>query len=383
MGPFESFLQRAWESRFEFYGNRSPDGLQELFSLDAFDTLIGARNTGLSLVSGGIARPYSKTVVDVRQIYSVVYDAYANGSSVLQTEIQENWPPLASLCRKMTEEYLACGLALAQPVTANAYLTPARSQAFKLHYDNHCAIILQIHGTKDWKLFDPELKLPVDRCLSPIDPGSLKAPCFEGTLTAGDILYIPRGFPHVAEATDQSSLHITLSLKTQTWAEMMHTLFLKNAELRRSFRSSAEAGEDYLYFKQFIYPVIMDMDVNKHLEEIRYRRSLSPSGSGRPGFNEIDRLGSLATDSVVIRDAEVSCKHKVRDGKLWLFYGEKTMSFNLDLKPAIAYVCEHARFSAEDLPAIADPSEALQLIRMLMIKGVVIAADNKEMSVLY
>jgi len=42
-------------------------------------------------------------------------------------------------------------------VGSNAYLTPAGSQGFAPHYDDVEAFVLQLEGSKDWKLYDVSL----------------------------------------------------------------------------------------------------------------------------------------------------------------------------------------------------------------------------------
>ncbi|KFH04408.1 histone lysine demethylase JmjC NO66 [Toxoplasma gondii VAND] len=49
----------------------------------------------------------------------------------------------------------------------------------------------------------------------PDDPGK---PLLEFVLKEGDILYIPRGFPHAAVTTEEPSLHITLTVPTAEFA---------------------------------------------------------------------------------------------------------------------------------------------------------------------
>ena len=48
--------------------------------------------------------------------------------------------------------------------------------------------------------------------------------CTNLTLTAGDVLYLPRGMVHVASTSTSTSIHMTYQLQTKghTWAELRY-----------------------------------------------------------------------------------------------------------------------------------------------------------------
>src|SRR4029078_6381249 len=49
----------------------------------------------------------------------------------------------------------------------------------------------------------------------------LAEPLLDLTLTAGDCLYVPRGYPHSAETTDSASEHLTIGLVAITWQRVI------------------------------------------------------------------------------------------------------------------------------------------------------------------
>nr|TKS10397.1 hypothetical protein D5086_0000084550 [Populus alba] len=112
-------------------------------------------------------------------------------------------------------------------VGANIYLTPPNSQGLARHCDDHCVFVCQLFGTKQWTIYPrPNLQLP--RLYDPFDrehclgeQNSL-AECRKFQLREGDILYIPRGFPHEACTHDDGSsdlarfsLHVTFGVEVE------------------------------------------------------------------------------------------------------------------------------------------------------------------------
>lgn len=135
------------------------------------------------------------------------------------------------------------GLAIlfGQPSTGvNMYLTPPNSQGLARHRDDHCVLVCQIRGVKRWKIFPnpcprlPRLYEPVDDLLDLESENELIDGCKEFLLREGDILYIPRGFPHEActiiddakpNGNAESSLHLTLAIEIEPpfeWEGFVH-----------------------------------------------------------------------------------------------------------------------------------------------------------------
>lgn len=115
---------------------------------------------------------------------------------------------------------------LGLPVAANLYVTPARQHGLAPHYDDHDVFALQLAGTKQWRVHAEACGAHLPRLFA-----TRRAPQLDGaqpttfTLTAGDVLYIPRGWPHSAAAQDGMSTHLTLAVEVPPpfeWAAALH-----------------------------------------------------------------------------------------------------------------------------------------------------------------
>lgn len=121
-------------------------------------------------------------------------DQFARGSSIILQGLDEIWLPVEALCRALENE-------LKLAVHANAYITPPRAQAMPIHTDDHDVIALQVHGSKTWRTYPP------GRSSSSPDASASNV-----TLGMGDVLYVPKGAPHVAASRSESSIHIALAI---------------------------------------------------------------------------------------------------------------------------------------------------------------------------
>lgn len=162
-------------------------------------------------------------------------DAFLEGYSIALRGMELHFRTIASI---------ADGLAslFGQPSAGvNLYLTPTNSQGLVRHSDDHCVFVCQLIGVKRWTIF-PRSDRQLPRLYEPLDiPHDLQAEiqitdvCQQFLLKEGDVLYIPRGFPHEARTLNDDteefnnpiefSLHLTLAIEIEPpfeWEGFMH-----------------------------------------------------------------------------------------------------------------------------------------------------------------
>lgn len=161
---------------------------------------------------------------------------FQQGATLMLPQLHEVDATLADFCRAM-ESRLSCH------VQTNIYLTPPHAQGFKTHYDDHDVFVLQVSGSKSWRLYD----MPVDK---PFRGEGFRSgdheigdPVEEFVLEAGDCAYVPRGLLHDALTHgDDASLHITVGLIVKTWADLMLEVISEVALRHPEFRQSLPVG---------------------------------------------------------------------------------------------------------------------------------------------
>lgn len=166
---------------------------------------------------------------------------YTKGGTLAMAAMHQHVHSLRAFCNALHE-------LLGHPTQTNLYLTPADAQGFSPHYDSHDVFVLQVHGSKLWKIYESTIELP-DKALAFEKEGFVPGRVIdEFVLEQGDLLYIPRGLVHDAYTTDSSSLHITLGLLGYTWsqylAEAVIHLAKNDADFRR-FVSGKLTANDY------------------------------------------------------------------------------------------------------------------------------------------
>ncbi|MEJ7720151.1 MAG: cupin domain-containing protein [Ilumatobacteraceae bacterium] len=116
----------------------------------------GLRAPGFRLVRDGDTLPRAsvtraagignETVSDVIQPNKVL-ELFDSGASVVLQGLHFTNPALARLANNLA-------LDLDQPVQINAYLSPASARGLDLHFDFHDVLVVQLSGSKRWRVWD-------------------------------------------------------------------------------------------------------------------------------------------------------------------------------------------------------------------------------------
>ena len=181
------------------------------------------------------------------------------GSTLIVNAIQEYHPPVARLAREIEGD-------LATYVNVNLYASWHSTRGFATHWDDHDVFVIQVIGDKEWHLFSPSRPSPTAYDSQPNIEQPTR-PVWVGKLTAGDVLFIPRGWWHDARVDHANegvgSVHLTLSTRpiTGTWIlRWLETQLLTHEVFRRSTPLAADESVRADYFA-----TLADL-IREHLE---------------------------------------------------------------------------------------------------------------------
>jgi hypothetical protein len=147
------------------------------------------------------------------------HEAFSKGFSLVINRMNYRWPMIYQICELLARKALGFRL------NVNLYFTPANSQGFEAHFDWMEAFVLQIEGSKHWKLREfsnHSIRLPFPEQKFKPANDKLGSVVEELRMNPGDVLYIPSGMIHEAEtiSTKTSSVHLTIGMEIDlpfTW----------------------------------------------------------------------------------------------------------------------------------------------------------------------
>jgi len=238
----EEFFATHWERAHLLLGGRDATHYDSLIAVADLERMVShsdVRYPAIQLAKGGgylppaaftqVVKPGGESLAGLADVRKVM-DEYRRGASIALSAIHKTWAPLGAFCAKL--EAL-----LDHAVHANAYMTPGRADGFTAHYDVHEVFVLQIAGSKRWRLYPPIVELPHRTQLCTPQAYEGKVPTVEIDLQPGDLLYLPRGVGHSTTTSDSFSAHVTIGVTVHTWVDLIREglqAAVDQVELRRA-----------------------------------------------------------------------------------------------------------------------------------------------------
>lgn len=243
--PFDkqAFLDHYLEQQPLVISRNNPHYFEELLTLyDLNELMSRAENLGrLDVVVVNAGKKYQLTdYAQVETVGNVHIKSLLSISKVLQLLIQDKatiiinqaineWLPLRTLAANYAQE-------LNTMPGANIFIAPPKAECFGAHFDEHDLFILQIYGSKHWRIYENPIFLPLEPQNERYFDFSRLKLLYEIDLQQGDILYLPRGFVHDVTTTDMASVHISFGGQHLTWANIIRSFVTKLAKNNQLLR---------------------------------------------------------------------------------------------------------------------------------------------------
>ncbi len=284
------------------------------------------------------------------------------GVSFVVNGIDDDVPAIARLCDAMERR-------LGHTVWANAYVTHGQGGALAPHYDDHDVLVIQVEGKKTWFGHGSPVLWPITP--SP-DDHDFGPSVWEQRLEAGDVLYLPRGEVHHAEASGDTSVHVTFGIEPRRGVDLLETL-VETATRDPAFRQDltrlggpgALADQERL-LKDKLHALVEQTNFMAYLDSDDRRRPLRP----------MPHLGSspVSATSVVVPTVRRAIGDKFAfDEASPLMVGGATFTLSPSARRVLAYLCEHElgtpTLLLANLPELGDVQATCQAMDELVRQG--------------
>ncbi len=252
IAPFSlnEFMASHWPDKSLFVPSSAKkiENLLILPQLQSLENLIAARTTQIRACLPDFDDEYSSIMVGPSDALKV----YQNNMTLVFDLMQKQSPEIAESLKNITQdlglvvgsyEYNLC------QARSIAYATPAWCGT-RLHFDANANFIIQLSGTKKWKLAQNQSVLhPTERFTA----GSLEMPlalekqchaellhempedAVEYLMEPGSVLFVPRGVWHET-TTEEDSLSLNFTFSQPSWADVfsksIHGLLLNSPQWR-------------------------------------------------------------------------------------------------------------------------------------------------------
>ena len=319
---------------------------------------------------------------------------FSKGATIRIKAIERFCEPLGEFCRNLEAE-------LGFPVRANLYCTPGNSRGFNLHFDTHEVFVLQLSGTKQWQIFEPTVRLPLE-FVPPLpfenDRQALKRArggrpegqdvtndtevgplALEALLEPGDCLYLPRGFVHQAAAHDEPSVHLSIGVHVLTWLDLlsvaMGQLAYRNEDFRRAlpvgvFKEPNGTGDFEKEFGALAQLFGREALFGNAVSEIAESFARRPRpGSPPDNHDAVDDVSRVDSETRLAGNGPLRF-YLAADGTMaGLMCNVKELWLPVAFAPALRFVAERNLFRPGEIPGLVSDNGRLAFVRNLLKEG--------------
>ena len=374
VGDVDRFRERHWGRAPLVHSEAAKrvhafDDIASLNDLDHLVASVGLHASSVRMVRGGKAVPVSaytdsaaksSRLADPLVSAPLVYERFSEGATIVLESLHRYWKPLTDFCRDLE-------IALGHRLQTNAYITPPNSQGFDVHRDDHDVLVLQVSGAKHWVVFGRES----DDVLIDQD------------IERGDVLYIPKGFPHAATTGRSASAHLTVGILTHDSIDVVREV-VKLAEEEPLFRERLSGGGA-------IDPTALRKEVERNLEEMRawldkvdvdeltervarrMRTTSLPVFRGQ--LRQLQLLETLGDQTRVARRRGATCALFGREGALRVLLADRELEMPIGAAPAMEAISRRESLRVADLHEFLTPDSSMVLVRRLVREGLLEIVD--------
>jgi len=287
----------------------------------------------------------------------------AAGATIVLDCVEELAPKVRQLVSSFRD-------ALHASAHVNLYAGWHSQKGLDLHWDYQEIVVLQVSGRKRWQVYKSTRLNPLpDDEEAP--PKPVDAPVWDGMLEDGDMLYIPRGWWHVAFPVGEPSLHLTVATEPPLGTHLLKWLMAK-LQLHEVVRAEVPRLDDakgQIAYLNALRPLLCEALTDDAIAEFRHEwegvlQPISHIKLPDMPYVQIEALD----DSHRIRLAAAHHLHFIPNGDNWAFKADGMLwgGISPNLLPALEMLSDTKAWGFAELSARLDGEAAKADLRKIL-----------------
>jgi ribosomal protein L16 Arg81 hydroxylase len=372
----DEFVESYWEKRLLYLDGkrrRSFDEIVSMRDIDDFLSRTDIRHPSLRLVQNGKEIPLPEYTRELKLGAHVSHDLidneamfhhFSSGATIVLQFLQHNIPRFGRFTNSLEREF-NCN------VHGSCFVTPRGSQGFTSHYDTYSFFVLQIEGTKLWKIYSRTTLAPIREDRITDEPWIEKDATEEILLKPGDFLYVPRGLYHAAETNESASIHMTLGFFVPTWIDIIKAALVRcyqSESLRRAPQFPNGTLEDS-EIRQIMSFLSENLDLKAGLTSLNDEYFSRRVDGRRNRLADLANAAEMTPKTVVGLQEDLLFLTEQRGDHLILSFADKEIELPAAAKRTVEFLTTERALPIECIDDSNAPSSRLELVKLLVTEG--------------
>ena len=367
----DEFFANYWEKKTLVVQRKNPSYYGNLFSVQDFDDWTIRGNRGYIKTAEANSKKNSKWGGSSAAALEGILNDMRDGHTLILDSVNSSEPKLGMMCQRLTRETWA-------RFQTNIYLTPPRGKGFTPHWDNHDVFVLQVYGSKHWKVEKDRRLLP-DKDGVMFEDREFSGDVYEITLEQGDMLYLPRGTVHAAECGTDPSMHITLGAYPQTWDSLL--IAVVKAAIKQDDNLRLALPLDFMKGDGAAITRCLANELQKSATPEFLAQVFDSFKDRVIGESQFDISGSIISAyklSPLTLDDEIAARpgliYRTQPGEetVTLKIGTRAITFPDFFAEALEYAIDTPVYAVRDLPGDLEDEIKIVFIERLLQEGLVV-----------
>ena len=373
----EEFRAQYWERQPLVVHRDDPDYYGDLFTLDDFDAAVSRSPSYIKMNDAASGKGTTYKTPTVKGLESVLADMRDGGSLILE-KLERQEPKLGLFCRLLGQE-------LGHTFETDLYLTPPHGKSSIPHWDNVDVFILQVLGSKHWRIENERRIFPIRPYRMGGDGHEFRGDYTAFTVNQGDLVYIPRGFIHIAECGPEASLHISVGLVPVVMEEFLHAIITAAVQRDESLRVALPLGFMHGNGESIVNraraalrdatdETFLRAVVDQFRDELVQKCPLDISGQVANFF----RPCPLTLEDIVGPRPGIVCRIYAGDESVRLNVGTRSIVFPGFFGEALDVALNTPAFAVRDVKGGLEDEEKIAFIERLIEEGLVVRKRDRK-----
>ena len=245
--------------------------------------------------------------------------------------------------------------------------------------------MLQLEGSKHWRLYKPTVELPLQDAFEPIPREQIGKPIQEVHVKPGDLMYIPRGVIHEAFASNDSSLHITVAVSVFRLTDLVRTalacLSAKDVRFRRAVPIGALGGGEIAdalrtEFEELLQQLVQGARVEDAIAALGDQFIGDMAVLPDAYFLPPEEIEGIELETVLERSKSIVCRVVQHAASVSIQFPGARIRAPEHLGPALEFISKASRFPVGALPGDLSDNSKLTLAKRLIRDGLLKIVDD-------